>query len=139
MAEISLAPGAEDTALAVMISEMLKGNLENRPEREKDFNALKGNIYIQALDADVDMTLVFEKGKLTVHGGKAGEADISIATDSTSLLELTNLNIIMGMPNYFDKAGREVVKKLLKGDLKLKGMFTHPIALTRLTKVMSVT
>jgi len=139
MAEIQFAPGAEDVALAVMISDMLKGNLQNSPGKEKDFDALSAGVYINAEDICVDMTMVFDKGQMTVHKGREGDPDIEIATDSTSLLELTHLNIKMGLPYYFDKPGREVVKKLFKGDLKIKGMFTHLPSLTRLTKVMSVT
>lgn len=138
MAEITMAPGAEEAGMAVMLADMIKTNLENKPDKEKDFNALKGNIYIQAEDAEVDMTMAFDKGNLTVYGGKVGNPIISIATDSTSLLELANISIKMGMPYYFDETGREIIKKLLKRELKIKGMFTHTIALTRLTKVMSV-
>ena len=138
MAEITMAPGAEEAGMAVMLADMIKTNLENQPEREKDFNALKGNVYIQAEDADVDMTMAFDKGNLTVYSGKVGDPIISIATDSASLLELANISIKMGLPYYFDEAGREVIKKLLKRELRIKGLLTHTIALTRLTKVMSV-
>jgi hypothetical protein len=31
-----------------------------------------------------------------------------------------------------------VLKQLLSGELKIQGMFTHPVLLTRLTKLMSV-
>ena len=138
MPEINLAPGVEEAGLPAMMAGIIEANLKNKPDRIKDFNALNGNIYIQAEDADVDMTMVFSKGSLTVHSGRVGVPMISIATDSGTLLDLANLNIKFGMPYYFDEMGMGVLKKLLSRKLKLKGLLTHPIALTRLTKIMSV-
>ncbi len=137
MADVKLAPGAEDVAMAVMIADMIKANLE-KPEKLKDFNRLRSRVHILAEDAETEMTMVFDKGSLTVYGGKEGTPDLSIATDAASLLDLANLNIKFGMPWYFDETGMAVVKKLLKRELKIKGMFTHLVALTLLSKVMSL-
>jgi hypothetical protein len=137
MADVKLAPGADEVAMAVMLSDMLAANLE-KPEKMKDFNKLKARVFINATDAEAEITMVFDKGSLTVYGGKEGKPDISIITDAATLLDLANINIKFGMPYYFDEAGMAVVKKLLKRELKLKGMFTHYFALNRLTKIMSL-
>ena len=136
--DIKMAPGAEEAGMAVMLAEMIKTNLKNKPERLKDFNKLKGTIWITAGDADVDMTMDFDRGSLKVSSGKVGRPMLQISTDSTTLMSLANINIKFGMPNYFDETGRMVVKKLLKKELKIKGMFTHTMALTYMTKIMSV-
>lgn len=137
MARIEIAPEVED-GLATMIADIIKGNLEEKPKRENDFNALNGNIYMNAADAEVDMTLAFNNGSLTVYNGKVGSPQISITTDSTTLLDLANINIKFGLPWYLDATGREVIGKLLTGKLKIRGLITHPIKLTRFTKLMSV-
>ncbi|PKN46145.1 MAG: hypothetical protein CVU59_06940 [Deltaproteobacteria bacterium HGW-Deltaproteobacteria-17] len=137
MPDIQMAPGAEDVALATMISSMLEQNLESKPGRLKDFNARCANIALDVTDAEAQITLAFSKGTLTVHGGLVNP-DIVVSTDSTSLLEMGSLKIKFGMPYYFDKQGMDVIKKLLKGELKIKGLLKHPFALTRFTKVMSV-
>ncbi|MCX5848998.1 MAG: hypothetical protein NTW65_06075 [Deltaproteobacteria bacterium] len=134
---INFSPGMDDGGLPVMMADIIKGNLRDKPQRENDFNALNGNIYIQAEDADVDMTMVFEKGVMTVYNGRIGKPKICINTDSTTLLDLANINIKFGLPYYFDKAGLGVIKKLVTRELKLKGLLTHPIMLTRFTKLMS--
>ena len=136
--DITLAQGAEENGMAVMLSDMIKTNLTNKPERLKDFNKLKGTIWINATDAEVDMSMAFNRGNLVVHDGKVGKPILVIATDSATLLDLANINIKMGMPNYFDETGRMVIKKLLGRELKIKGMFAHTMALTHLTKIMSV-
>ena len=138
MAQIKFAPGIDEGGLPVMIADIIKGNLDAKPQRQNDFNALNGNIYMQAEDADVDMTMVFEKGKLTVHSGKVGNPKISISTDSETLLDLANIDVKFGLPYYFDKVGLGVIKKILTRKLKIKGLLIHSIMLTRFTKLMSV-
>lgn len=138
MPRIELAPGVEDGGMATMIADIIKGNLEEKPRREKDFKALRGNIYMRAEDAEVDMTLVFDRGCLAVHNGKVGKPKISIVTDSSTLLDLANIDVKFGLPYYLDAIGRGVIAKLMNGQLKIKGLITHPIKLTRFTKLMSV-
>jgi hypothetical protein len=53
-------------------------------------------------------------------------------------MDLANITIKFGMPYYFDETGRMVIKKLFKRELKIKGMFVHTMALTHMTKIMSV-
>jgi hypothetical protein len=136
--EIVLAPGADETALAVMLADIIRINLETKPEKLKDFYALRARVYIQAVDAEVEITLDFVRGKLTVYSGKTEKPQISIITDSSTLLDLTNIQIKGGMPNFFDQTGREVTRKLLRGELKIKGLVSRLLSLIRLTKVLSV-
>ncbi len=136
--DVTMAEGVEDNGMAVMLAEMIKTNLTNKPERVKDFNKLKGTVWITAEDADVEMTMDFNKGSLTVRDGKVGKPILAISTDSATLMDLANIDIKFGMPYYFDETGMMVIKKLLKRELKIKGLLTHTIALTYMTKIMSV-
>jgi hypothetical protein len=136
--DVNLAPGAEENGMAAMLGDMIKTNIENNPSKLKDFNKLKGTVWISAVDADVQMTMVFNKGSLTIHDGKVGKPALQIATDSGTLLDLANLSIKFGMPYYFDETGLMVIKKLMKRELKIKGMFAHTMVLTHMTKIMSV-
>lgn len=138
MGLVNLAPGAEEAALAMMLSEIIESNLRDKPQKLKDFNKLKTRVYINAYDADLELTLVFNKGELTIHNGKVGKPNISIITDSGTLLDLTNLKIKAGIPWFFDENGREVTKKMLSGKLKIHGLVTRLLPIIRLTKVMSV-
>lgn len=138
MAQIEISPEVEDGGMATMIADIIKGNMEEKPYRKNDFNALNCNIYMNAEDAEVDMTLAFNNGSLTVYNGKVGGPKISITTDSATLLDLANIDVKFGLPWYLDATGRGVIGKLLTGKLKIKGLITHPIKLTRFTKLMSV-
>jgi hypothetical protein len=138
MAQIEMAASVDEGGMATMIADIIRGNLEEKPHRVSDFNALDGNVYMRAEDAEVDMTLAFSSGGLVVHGGRHGASKISIATDSATLLDLANITIKWGLPYYLDGVGRSVITKLLTGKLKINGLLTHPIMLTRFTKLMSV-
>lgn len=137
MADIDMAPSADEVPMAGMLAQMLEANLES-PQKLKVFNSLKARVYLYAEDAEAGITMDFDRGRLTVYGGEEGKPDISITTDAETLLELANINIKLGLPYYFDETGRGVLKKLFKRELKIKGMFAHPLTLTNVTKVMSV-
>ncbi len=72
-----------------------------------------------------------------MHNGLK-DPDLVISATVDTLLGITNLKIKFGLPWYFDAVGLDTIKKLLNRELKIKGMFFHPLVLTRLTKVMSV-
>jgi hypothetical protein len=134
---ITLAPGAEDAPIALLLSQMLSENLD-RPEKLKEFNSLGATVHILVKDVGTEVTMVFDRGSLTFDGGKQTRPDLSIETDSETLLDLANVSIKFGLPYYFDEVGMGILKKLLKRELKIRGMFAHPIALTRLSKIMSI-
>jgi len=134
---IKLGPGADDVPMALMLSQMLEGNLDS-PGKIKTFDSLKTKAHIFVRDVGVEVTLVFAGGSLTFQAGKPDRPDLSIETDSETLLNLANVNIKFGLPYFFDETGVGILKKLARRELKIKGMFAHPIALTKLTKVMSI-
>jgi hypothetical protein len=136
--DIKLAPGAEENDLAVMWAEIVKGNLKSNPGRVKDFNKLNGNVWVTTTDAGKEITLEHRKSSLIIHDGHYGKPMIQLITDGTSLLELTHFNIKMGLPYYFDENGMNVIKKLIKRQVVIKGLLTHTIQLTYFTKIMSV-
>lgn len=138
MVNIEISPEVEDGGMATMIADIIKGNIEEKPYRINEFNALNGNIYMNAEDAEVDMTLAFFGGWLKVYNGKVGDPMISITTDSATMLDLANISIKFGLPYYLDATGMGIIGKLLSGKLKIKGLITHPVKLTRFTKLMSV-
>ena len=135
---IVLDEGAKDVGLAEMLCNLLSQNLEQKPQKFSSFGALKSNVVIIARDIDITITLAFKGGELTIYDGVVGKADLKIVADHDAILELSLINICMGLPNYFDKTGRNVLKKLLIGKLKIEGLLRHPLQLTHLTKIFSV-
>jgi hypothetical protein len=135
---ITLDDGAKEVGLAEMLFNLLCQNLGQNPQKMSSFEGLNSNVVIVARDIDITITLAFRKGELTIYNGIVGKTDLMIIADHDAILDLTLINIFMGLPNYFDKVGRSILKKLLLGNLKIKGLLKHPLQLTRLTKLFSV-
>ena len=47
---IELAPGAENNAFATMLADLVRQNLESKPHKKKDFDALAGTVALIADD-----------------------------------------------------------------------------------------
>ena len=146
MVDIALAAGAEENGLAVMLSDLVRQNLEAKPHKKGDFDALRGTVSIVADDADVALTLRFEGGRLTIHDGIVGIPDVTIRGPSDTILALSNmpLSTPLGLPfpGPRDKGGREVVKGVMAamraGSFHIYGMLFHLPMMMRLTRVMSI-
>jgi hypothetical protein len=130
--------GARDVGLAEMLLILIRQNLEQKPQRISSFEALHSNVVIVARDIDITVTLAFRKGKLKIYSGIVGTPDLKIVADHDVILGLSLTHICLGLPNYFNRTGREILQRLLSGNLKIEGILRHPLQLTRLTKVISV-
>ena len=135
---IALDDGAKDMGLAQMLYNLLRQNLEQNPQKLSSFEALHSNVVIVARDIDITVTLAFRKGELTIYNDIVGKADLTIIADHDAILDLSLINIFLGLLNYFDKVGRGILRRLLLGNLKIKGLLKHPVQLTHLTKLFSV-
>jgi len=129
---------AQENAMANMVAELLQANLYASRYKRFIFSLMKGVVMLEAVDAEVRATLFFDKGRCEVYDGMHETPDLRIFTDSESILELSLIRVVGGLPFYFDAAGRGVGKKLVTGDVCIGGMLVHPLLLTQLTIVLSV-
>src|SRR5882672_7393694 len=145
--DVELAPGAEDNGLAIMLADLVRQNLEAKPQKNGAFIALGGSISIVADDADVALTLRFERGgKLRIHDGIVGIPDVTIRGPSDAILALSNMPLAtrfgLPIPSPGDrealKAIRTVIGAMRDGTLHVYGMAFHLPLVIKLTRVMSV-
>ena len=135
---IILDDGAKEVGLAEMLFNLLGQNLEQKPQKVASFRALNSNVAIVARDIDITVTLAFRGGELKICDGLVGKADLKIIANHDAILDLSLINIFMGLPNYFDRIGRTILRKVLLGELKIEGLLRHPLQLIHLTKIFSV-
>jgi hypothetical protein len=146
MVRIELAPGAEENGLASMLSELVRQNLEAKPHKIPDFEALDGTVAIVAEDADVCLTLRFARGSLTVHDGIVGIPDVAIRGTSDLIMAMSDMPLTkplgLPIPDPRDKAqvaiSQSVMAAMRSGELKMYGALLHPGMVMHLTRVMSV-
>jgi hypothetical protein len=152
--DVVLAPGADENGLAIMLGDLVRQNLEAKPKKMADFDALEGRVSIVADDADVALTLVFARrqsgdlavGSLTIHDGIVGIPDVTIRGPSEAILALSNMPLAtpLGLPLptpgdlEAQKTVRELVRSMREGKLHFYGMLLHVPLVMKLTRVMSV-
>ncbi len=143
---IRLAPGAEGNGFAVMLSDLLRQNLSDKPHKRSSFNALSGVAAIVAEDADVAITLRFSNGEVEVFDGIVGVPDMAIRGGTDEIFGLSNLPITtrFALPiaskndAQGQEASREFIKAIREKRLVLYGALLHPFFALRLTRVMSI-
>ena len=97
-------------------------------------------IAITAPDAEVSVTITIRPSKVTLHNGPPrARPQLSVTTDSETLIGLSSAPLRFGLPDSMTKEGREINKKLLSGKIKVRGMFAHLGTLARFNKLLSVT
>lgn len=129
---------AAEVPFAGILADLLNGNLAQNQGKKAVFGRMRGTAAIDLADIEAAVTLFFEGGRLRIEPGIAGKPELVIRTMSEYVMDLNALKIVGGIPWYFDDAGRRVLAHLLAGRLQIKGMFSHPVLLTQLTKIMSV-
>jgi hypothetical protein len=146
---VTLARGAEENGLAIMLGDLVRQNLEAKPKKMADFDALAGRVSIVADDADVALTMVFERragGSLTIHDGIVGIPDVTIRGPADAILALSNMPLAtalsLPLPSPRDrealKTVRDLVRSMREGKLHFYGMLLHLPLVMKLTRVMSV-
>ncbi len=143
---IELAPGAENNGFATMLSDLVRQNLEAKPHKCRDFNALRGSIAIVAEDAEVALTLVFRDGRLVVHDGIEGVPDVTVRGTSDVIMAMSNIPLTrrfgLPIPKRGDTQGAATLKDISaamrSGAFHAYGMPFHVPMMVHLTRVMSV-
>ena len=139
MATVEYADGDEASPFAQMLGGLIKANVEGRAEKRRDFENLDTRVGIRVQDIGESVTLDFHGGKLVVHNGLQPKRAITITSDSDTVMQLSLLRIgPLGLPVYVDSNGREVVRKLLTGRLKIDGMLSNIFSLNAVTRLFSV-
>jgi len=136
--EFKIVNNAQEIPFSFIVQDLLFGNINRSPAKLAVFNKTQGVTAINLPDIEAAITLIFQRGSLTIEPGIVHNPAIIIKTSYELVMDLNMLNIRWGLPYYFDAAGRRVLGHLLSGRLKIKGMFTHPVLLNSFTILMSV-
>jgi hypothetical protein len=145
---ISLAPGAENNAFATMLADLVRQNLESKPHKTKDFDALArgrgATIARGGAHAEGARPRQFRDGRLVLHDGIKGVPDVAVRGTADQIMALSNVPLTrpLALPIPTDRTALDVLVEMVRatrsGELKVLGMFGNFRVLSRLTKVMSV-
>ena len=139
MSLVEYADGDDASAFAQMLGGLIEANVESRPEKRRDFESLRASVGVFVTDIEEGVTLEFQGGRLLVHNGLQPGRDLTIRADAGTIMQLSNVSIgFARMPNYLDSTGREVVAKMLRGQLRIDGMLGNLTTLNQVTRLFSV-
>lgn len=125
----------EPNGLASMLGSLLEQNLVRDPRRRRSLRPAV--VSLVATDAGVRATLRIGSAGIEVANGGDPQPDLEIATDAHRLLELAAVPLRLGLPDPFTERGREVVRGLVSGRLRVRGLVRHPLLLTRVQRLLS--
>ncbi len=139
---------AADNGLAMMLQGLLAENLTASDRKRRDFESMSSTFGIVAPDAEVTVTLEFDRGRCTIYDGLRHEPDLVITADSGKIPEMSLLRIRYGMPWLLDDHGKSFVRSLLSREIRIDGLVRIPptplrtakaaLDLFRLTRILSV-
>ena len=124
--------------LGIMLADLVRGNIEADASRVRLLHGVSGKINVHAVDAEVSVGLEFSGGRMLVHAKPFTKPDLDITCDAETLMGMSSVPLRMGMPDLATADGRAVFGKMLRRELKVKGMLTKPKLMTRLQKLLSV-
>jgi hypothetical protein len=136
--DIKVHESAEENGMAMMVAQLMRDNIASSSYKALCFKLLKATVAIEATDAEVTATLLFNRGSCIIYDGAEGKPDVRIKAESEAILELSAVKIVAGMPFYLDQTGLSVLSKILRRDIKVEGMLFHPLSVNLLTIVLSV-
>jgi hypothetical protein len=135
---IELAEGAEALGLPDLLKDLIGQNLDQHSKKRTDFFKLKIKIGLIVQDADVSISLDFNKGRLTIYPGILKGIHIVIESESDVIMALSNQSTQWGLPYYFDDVGKEIFSAIKTKRLAVKGMLLHFPSMLRFSRIMSV-
>jgi SCP-2 sterol transfer family len=136
---VEYADGEDASAFGQMLGGLIEANVSSRPEKRRDFDRLRARVGVYVTDIGEGVTLDFGGGHLLVRNGLEPDRDVTIRADADTVMQLSNVRIgFAGMPNYLDATGRQVMARMLKGQLRIEGLVGNLTTLNQVTRLFSV-
>jgi hypothetical protein len=126
----------EPSGLAIMVGGLIDQNLGRDPTRRRLLRP--SSVTITVPDAGVAITVRTSPNGVEVRDGADPAAHVAITADSERLLGLTSAPLRLGLPDPLDPRGRAVLRDVMAGRVRIRGMLTHPRRLARLSSLLSV-
>lgn len=87
---------------------------------------------------DKGLTVSFQQGRVFIEGSIKPGAQIKITGEPAILMMLSRIPAGWPLIKYFmSYEGKDLVKRILSGELKLKGVLRHPVEMMRFARIMA--
>ena len=137
---VMLGEGADQNGFALMMSELIRQNVADHPDKRGPLARLRGRIGIVVEDAGVSVTLDCRAPVLRVLDGLVGVPDVTIRATSELMTKMSLIELVprLGVPDPRGPVAKEVAAAEKSGALRVYGALEFPLSVLRLTRVLSV-
>ena len=127
----------EPNGLADLLGRLLEANLATHPGRRRLLG--RSVVELMATDADVSASVRLSPGGAEIaNGGAEAGAHVSVVGHGQDLIDLAAAPLRLGLPDVLHRSGRSVVRRILGRDVRVSGMFRHPVRMSRFLRLLSV-
>lgn len=128
----------EPNGLAQMLAGLVEANAAADADCARLLAGTRGVVQLDVADAGVTVGLKFVPGALTVTSGPVAGADLRVTTDADALMGLSTVPLRAGLPDPFTAAGRDVLRMLATGRLRVRGRVKGLAMMRTLNRLLSV-
>jgi len=115
----------ELNGVARLLARVVDEKLEE-PEKKRVFDRLDFVLSVHVLDVGQSASVAFRRGEATVAKGCPARADLAVECDNATFVQFTMFRTgRWGIPDVFDDNARSVFAKLLRRQLKIRGLVRH--------------
>lgn len=129
---------AEPNGLADLLGRLLEGNLAKDPSRARLL--IPSTVEIRAVDAGIAVVLELSPRTIVIRraAATASRSDLAIEATSADLLAMTAAPLALGLPDPRTPSGREILAKIARGSISIRGLIRRPVLATRVARLLSV-
>jgi hypothetical protein len=140
MYQMELADGEQANGLANLLNMLLSQNLASNPEKQNLARKMNCSIGLYTTDTDQHCTLVFGRDKLNIKNGLVKPVRVQVSANTSHLIDVSQLKVVGGWfpSGFFTKRGWQIIKEILAGRLKVKGLVTHLLTVIRFISLVSI-
>ncbi len=121
---------ADVDGLGSIVGDLLVTNLEDRSRRSLVIGA-SWSVALDVFDADSVFVLMLGEGRIRIAKEAVKPAEIVIRISGDHLFEVPDTPLLAGLPDPRSAAGRVLIRRILGGDVGIKGIIHHPLLLRR--------
>lgn len=138
---VNLNDGPDANGIAGVVATLLTQNFETFPARIQLARTLTRPVTIRASDIDSTCTISCGSRAVTISNDVVGKPVVTVTATVDQILDLSQLKMKASglLPvGFFTKRGLRILAAIATGNLRVRGLITHPITALRVIALLSV-
>jgi len=138
---VTLTDGPDANGIAGVVATLVTQNLEAFPARVQLARKLTRPVTITASDIESTCTISCGSRDVAIANDVVGAPSVTVTATVEQILDLSQLKMRASglLPvGFFTKRGLGVLAAIASGNLRVRGLITHPVSTLRVVALLSV-